>query len=152
MAKHGKKKNGMLLLAGLLGVGAYLVDAEKKASAATGPQALPGSSATTLQPNNHPSTTVPTVVITGTPGGTSVHNNGAYPITAIVATQTDPLRIRDDSSLQAHVLEEVPKGSQLFVEGPPVAGDGTQTNGWAPVLTPDGTAGFASMDYLNVGQ
>jgi hypothetical protein len=148
MKRSSSKHTGMYLLLGVGAIAAYLFYSEKNAAAATSaPAALPASGGSSATPG---STTIPTVVI---PGGVSVNGNTTYPITATVDTQTDPLNIRNAPSLSGTVIGFAPLGSTLFIESAPVSGDGSQTLngvnvGWAPVLLPDGTSGYASMVYL----
>lgn len=142
MRRHSSKHTGMYLLLGVGAIAAYLFYSEKNASAATPGLSGGGSSAPALP-------SAPAVV---TPPGVSINGNGQFPITATVTTQTDPLNIRSGPSLGATVVgTSGGPGTTLFIEGAPVAGDGTQAGGWAPVLASDGTTGYASMVYLHAG-
>lgn len=145
--RRSSKHTGMYLLLGVGAIAAYLFYSEKNASAATTPGTLPasGGSSTPALP------TAPTVA-----PGVSVLGNGNYPISATVDTQTDPLNIRSAPSLAGSVVGTAALGSTVFIEGPPVSGDGTQSLnganvGWAPIVASDGTSGYASMVYLHTG-
>jgi hypothetical protein len=74
----------------------------------------------------------------------------SFPVQAIVATNTDPLNVRNAPNKNAPIVGKLAKGSGVNITGPAVPGDGSQTGGWAPVQQGP-IVGFASMAFLDTG-
>lgn len=78
----------------------------------------------------------------------SSSGDGSFPTQAVVVTQSTPLNIRSQPNKSASIVGQAAKGSQVTITSAPVPGDGSQDGGWAPVRTPAGVTGFASMVFL----
>lgn len=68
---------------------------------------------------------------------------------ARVATQRDPLNVRDRPSTDGKVVGKVARNTIVDVTGPVVQGKGS-VKGWAPIRQGN-IVGFASVDYLEMG-
>ena len=69
--------------------------------------------------------------------------------TAVVATQSDPLNVRDQPSTSGNVIGQLQRGSTVTITGGPDAGPGS-SSGWVHVQQGN-LQGWASLDFLHDG-